>query len=185
MSEKGLKIYSQNRQAFKKEIRVVEDIPTNKIGKILRSKLQEKNIIYSSQIKLPNNPKGLLSHILGLKEKDLFDDVCLGSIKEWDSLAHACLIIEIESLIKRTLNETEILTISSLRGIKKVLEGNKLNEKEDLSHLNNKYNPELIDLMIWNKKFEVERKESIKGKSLLTDKPITKDEFMKFFQNQD
>lgn len=45
----------------------------------------------------------------------------IGSLPEWDSIGHLRLVLELERLLKRQLSADEIIALTSLQDVEKVL----------------------------------------------------------------
>lgn len=55
----------------------------------------------------------LLAEALALPEADLPDDVRIGSIDQWDSLAHARILLALEEVIGTQLAASDAATVES------------------------------------------------------------------------
>lgn len=63
----------------------------------------------------------LLARALGIGVESVRDAAAIGAQERWDSLAHMCLVLELEAALGRPLATDELLEISSLDGIARVL----------------------------------------------------------------
>ena len=69
-----------------------------------------------------NKAKIILSDVFGIDIDDIPDNAQLGSFPEWDSLGHMRLIIELEKSIARPILTEEVLSITNLKNISKLIE---------------------------------------------------------------
>jgi acyl carrier protein len=65
--------------------------------------------------------RALLARALGIGLEGVRDAAAIGTQERWDSLAHMCLVLELEAALGRPLATDELLEISSLDGIARVL----------------------------------------------------------------
>lgn len=63
------------------------------------------------------NARKLLADALSMPEKDLPEDIRIGSIDQWDSLAHARILLALEETIGIPLDAAEAATIESVTDI--------------------------------------------------------------------
>lgn len=63
----------------------------------------------------------MLASALGIGVEGVREAAAVGAQEHWDSLAHMCLIVELETTLGRPLATDEILEIASLDGIARVL----------------------------------------------------------------
>ena len=61
--------------------------------------------------------KALLADALSMPETELPPDIRIGAIDQWDSLAHARILLALEEKIGRQLDAAEAATIESLDDI--------------------------------------------------------------------
>jgi len=143
-----------NRQALK-DIRFVAKLPRTNVGKIIKSKLVSFDVLYRTRRELPREPVALLATLLSLNEEQIQSNASLGSIPEWDSLAHMGLVMAVENILERNLGPQEIQALTSLRGLGAVLGGNTISDPfhEDVAVSNGDAigNPDLLALMVWNR----------------------------------
>ena len=69
-----------------------------------------------------NKAKIILSDVFDIDVDDIPDNAQLGSFPEWDSLGHMRLIIELEKSIARPILTEEVLSITNLKNISKLIE---------------------------------------------------------------
>ena len=69
-----------------------------------------------------NAARALLAEALGLPEQDLAADARIGSLDQWDSLAHARILLALEERIGKMLDAEEAARIESLSDIAVMLE---------------------------------------------------------------
>ena len=63
----------------------------------------------------------MLARALGVGVEGVRESAAIGAQEHWDSLAHVCLIVELEAALGRPLAVDEILETSSLDGIARIL----------------------------------------------------------------
>ncbi len=63
----------------------------------------------------------VLAQALGIGVGAVRETAAIGTQEGWDSLAHMCLVAEIEAVLGRRLAADQILAIASLDGIARVL----------------------------------------------------------------
>jgi len=63
----------------------------------------------------------LLAEGLGLPPEAVPADARIGSVEQWDSLAHARILIALEAALGRTIDAEEILRVESLADIAALL----------------------------------------------------------------
>jgi acyl carrier protein len=63
----------------------------------------------------------VLAQALGIGVGAVHETAAIGTQEGWDSLAHMCLVAEIEAVLGRRLTVDQILAIASLDGIVRVL----------------------------------------------------------------
>ncbi|MEQ1754530.1 MAG: acyl carrier protein [Micropepsaceae bacterium] len=63
------------------------------------------------------NARKLLADALSMPEQDLPADIRIGSIDQWDSLAHARILLALEETIGKPLDAAEAATIESVTDI--------------------------------------------------------------------
>lgn len=66
--------------------------------------------------------RALLADALGLPENDLPAEARIGSLEQWDSLAHARILLALEEHIGKMLDAEEAAGIESLSDIATTLE---------------------------------------------------------------
>ena len=66
--------------------------------------------------------RALLADALGLPENDLPAEARIGSLEQWDSLAHARILLALEEHIGKMLDTEEAAGIESLSDIATTLE---------------------------------------------------------------
>ena len=66
--------------------------------------------------------RALLADALGLPEQDLPAEARIGSLDQWDSLAHARILLALEEHIGKMLDAEEAAVIESLSDIAATLE---------------------------------------------------------------
>jgi acyl carrier protein len=64
---------------------------------------------------------GLLAENLGIKQGDLADDLAMKDVGSWDSLKHMELIVAIEQSFDLQLSFDEIVTMTSVGEIRRVV----------------------------------------------------------------
>ena len=64
----------------------------------------------------------LLAHALMISEPDVPADARLGRVAQWDSLAHARLLLALEEKLGRMLTTDEAVAIESIADIAQLLE---------------------------------------------------------------
>ena len=64
----------------------------------------------------------LLAHALMIPERDVPADARLGRVDQWDSLAHARVLLAIEERLGRMLTPDEAVAIESIADIAQLLE---------------------------------------------------------------
>ncbi len=69
-----------------------------------------------------NAARALLAEALGVPEQDLAIDARIGSLDQWDSLAHARILLALEERIGKMLEAEEAAGIESLSDIAVTLE---------------------------------------------------------------
>ena len=136
-----------------KEVRFVADLPRSSVGKVLKGRLSELEVLYSSYRDLPRDPRLLVSEILHVPLIEIHEDMALGSTRRWDSLAHVSLICAAETLLGRQLQEFEMLALTTFRGLKRLLEGtlSPLDIASVELDAENREQRDLIALMVWNR----------------------------------
>lgn len=63
----------------------------------------------------------LLSEALALPDSEIPEDVRIGSIDQWDSLAHARILLAIEEVLGTQLSAADAASIESLDAIEALL----------------------------------------------------------------
>jgi acyl carrier protein len=63
----------------------------------------------------------VLARALGIGVEGVREAAAIGAQERWDSLAHLCLVMELEVALGRPLAGDEVLEISSLDGIARLL----------------------------------------------------------------
>jgi acyl carrier protein len=64
----------------------------------------------------------LLASALMMSERDVPIDARLGRVEQWDSLAHARLLLALEEKLRRRLTTDEAIAIESLDDVARLLE---------------------------------------------------------------
>ena len=111
-----------NVQAIK-EIRCVDNFPRSNVGKVLKGRLSECEILHSSRGSLSKEPRYLLSQVLDIPIESVHDDLRLGSIAAWDSLRYVALLAAVESVLDRKLSKLETDALITFKGLQQVLSG--------------------------------------------------------------
>jgi len=68
----------------------------------------------------------LLAAVLEIEAADIADDVAIGVLASWNSLAHMRLIMALEAQMGTSLSPGNVVAIGSLQDIATVLEGREL-----------------------------------------------------------
>lgn len=63
----------------------------------------------------------ILTKVLLLDESEVNDELSRDEVEEWDSLAHLMLINEVESTFQVTLSDEDIMSIRTIRDLKRAL----------------------------------------------------------------
>jgi acyl carrier protein len=66
--------------------------------------------------------RSLLAEALGCPVEAVAPDAAIGTLPTWDSLAHLKVVLAIEERIGRALSTEEILEVTSLESIARLLE---------------------------------------------------------------
>lgn len=66
--------------------------------------------------------RNILAQALSMHERDLPENPRIGSIEQWDSLAHTRIFLGLEERIGKPLDPQEAVAIESLADIAKVIE---------------------------------------------------------------
>jgi acyl carrier protein len=72
----------------------------------------------------------LLAEALAVCERDLPPDPRIGTVEQWDSLAHARILLAVEERMGRELDAEETVAIESLQDIARMME--RCGGKQDL-----------------------------------------------------
>lgn len=67
-------------------------------------------------------PELLVSRVFGVEPSLVGDDTSSATLAEWDSLAHVTLVMEVESVYGVALSVEEVLEMTDVAAIKRVLE---------------------------------------------------------------
>jgi len=65
--------------------------------------------------------EGVLAEVLQLPPSEITDDLTMKDVEAWDSLKHMELIVALETTLEVQLTFEEIVTMQSVREIKRVL----------------------------------------------------------------
>jgi acyl carrier protein len=65
--------------------------------------------------------KQVISMALGVHIVEVPDDASIGNFKRWDSLGHFRIVLQVESVIERSLQTEEMLSIIDIPSIQKIL----------------------------------------------------------------
>ena len=65
--------------------------------------------------------EGVLAEVLQLPPSQITDDLTMKDVEAWDSLKHMELIVALETALEVQLTFEEIVTMQSVREIKRVL----------------------------------------------------------------
>lgn len=140
-----------------KEVRVVDRFLRNSAGKVLKGRMSEVPVLFSTVSEFPREARALVAYVLRLPESAISEDLGLGLVKQWDSLAHVTLVLAVETLMDRSLTQTEIIGVTTLKGIRAVLDGTFDGTSGSLLDLaeaeragGTRGRQDLISLMIWN-----------------------------------
>jgi len=68
--------------------------------------------------------RALLAGALGCPPEAVLPDCAIGTLPAWDSLAHIKVVLALEERIGRALTTEEILEVTSLPSIARLLEAN-------------------------------------------------------------
>lgn len=68
--------------------------------------------------------KQIMSNIFGIEEEEITDDSSMDNIEKWDSLKHINLIIAIEEHFGISIDEDEMVEMTSFTEIKRILRDN-------------------------------------------------------------
>jgi acyl carrier protein len=68
--------------------------------------------------------KQIMSNIFGIEEDEITDDSSIDNIEKWDSLKHINLIIAIEEQFGISIDEDEMVEMTSFTEIKRILRDN-------------------------------------------------------------
>ncbi len=70
----------------------------------------------------PDRARGVLAEAVSYAPEEIPADAAIGSFEPWDSLAHARLMIALETTLNRALTADEITSVLSLRDIELLLD---------------------------------------------------------------
>jgi acyl carrier protein len=63
-----------------------------------------------------------LSEVFGVDDSKIPEDASLENYSKWDSLGHMRIILHLETVLGRSIEIEEVLSITDLGGIQKLLE---------------------------------------------------------------
>lgn len=104
-------------------IKLLKEFRRSGVGKILKGYLPQIEILFSHDRGLPTEPKALLAHVLGVEVDTVEDSAMIGSMRQWDSLAHVSLMLATEDILGRRLTRQEMTALLTLHGLRNVLKG--------------------------------------------------------------
>lgn len=104
-------------------IKFIQEFKRSGVGKKLKGFLPEMDVLYSHDRTLPTDPRALLAHVLNVDETAITDSAMIGSLKEWDSLAHVSLMLATEDILGRRLTRQEMTALLTFHGLRHVLKG--------------------------------------------------------------
>jgi len=105
------------------EVRWVAQFPRSSVGKVLKHKLTQEEVLWQSKAELPTTAATLLAEVLGLLPDNVHKDMALGVTAGWDSLIHATIILAMEEIMGRQLSNEEIFALTTYPGIEAVFKG--------------------------------------------------------------
>ncbi|MFH1912646.1 MAG: AMP-binding protein [Pseudomonadota bacterium] len=105
------------------QVKLVREFKRSGVGKTLKGFLPELEVLYAHDRRLPTEPEELLAHVLGVPRESIDDDAMIGSLKQWDSLAHVSLMLATEDVLGRRLSRIEMNALLTLHGLRLVLKG--------------------------------------------------------------
>ena len=69
----------------------------------------------------PSLARKLLADALSMPEQDMPADIRIGSVDQWDSLAHARILLALEEKIGKPLAAAEAATVESVSEVEAIL----------------------------------------------------------------
>jgi acyl-CoA synthetase (AMP-forming)/AMP-acid ligase II/aminoglycoside N3'-acetyltransferase len=120
--EQCVALHLPNIQALS-SIRFVSTLPRSSVGKVLKGRLDECEVLYKSRRKLPREPRALVAMVLGVSEDTVDENLAMGAVPQWDSLGYVALMAAVETVLERELAPWEVAALRTFPGIKAVLTG--------------------------------------------------------------
>ena len=83
--------------------------------------LWQKRFLKGDYWRVSGKVEGVLAEVLQLPPSEITDDLTMKDVEVWDSLKHMELIVALETALEVQLTFEEIVTMQSVREIKRVL----------------------------------------------------------------
>ena len=83
--------------------------------------LWQKRFLKGDYWRVSGKVEGVLAEVLQLPPSQITDDLTMKDVEAWDSLKHMELIVALETALEVQLTFEEIVTMQSVREIKRVL----------------------------------------------------------------
>ncbi len=125
---------------FNEAIRAKEQSPQTEGNRLLSRAISQSDIsgqLHGSAL----DSRGVLANSLGVPIDSVHADMALGDTPGWDSLTHVVVVVETERALGRELTESEIVAVSTFRGLTALLIG------EEVGHRNPTRSSEAKDLV--------------------------------------